>query len=190
MSSNSIFDKDYFELFSLKKQFKQDNSEIRKQYLMLQSNFHPDNFANHSSYEKQYFLQLSTLINDAYQILTNPLKRAQYLLASFVQPKQAQGTIDKNASAANTVFLMEQMSLREEIESLMSDSNLSLLAELKCKISDAQRQYEQALTSAFEKLISEKPQEEQQANVIRQEIERLIFELQFYLKLDEELKNI
>lgn len=190
MSSNSIFNKDYFELFGLKRQFKQDAVEIRKQYLMLQSNFHPDKVANHSSYEKQYFLQLSTLINDAYQTLTSPLKRAQYLLASHLQSTQAQDGLDKETLASNTTFLMEQMSLREEVEELKLVSKPDVLAALKNKIFEALIQHEQALENYFEQLISEKIDKTQKTNVIRQEIERLIFELQFYLKLDEELKNI
>lgn len=190
MSNNSIFDKDYFEIFGLKREFKQDPVEIRKQYLRLQSHFHPDNFANHSNYEKQYFLQLSTLINDAYQILMSPLKRAQYLLACLMQVNAVDSSDENISNSSHTAFLIEQMSLREEIEALKSNPNPQVLAELKNKISEIQLQHECALVDFFEQLISQVSQEEQQKNIIQQEIERLIFELQFYLKLDEELKSI
>lgn len=190
MSNNSIFDKDYFQIFGLKREFKQNPVEIRKQYLRLQSHFHPDNFANHSSYEKQYFLQLSTLINDAYQILMSPLKRAQYLFTYLMQAKVVDSPDENISNSSHTAFLIEQMSLREEIEALKANPNPQTLAELKNNILEMQLQYEQALTHSFDQWMSEKSQETQQKNIIQQEIERLIFELQFYLKLDQELKNI
>ena len=70
----------YFQLFGLETQFTIDLAKLSTLYQTLQKKVHPDRFANASSQDQLLAVKKSTLINDAYQTLKNPLKRAQYLL--------------------------------------------------------------------------------------------------------------
>jgi len=46
----------------------------------LQQEFHPDRFASKGDVDKRLAVQTASLINQAYDTLKSPLKRAQYLL--------------------------------------------------------------------------------------------------------------
>lgn len=67
----------YFELLQLKQSYKIDPNILRQQYLLMQQKFHPDQAE--ASFKKEY-IEKSMLINEAYKILTDDYKRAEYLL--------------------------------------------------------------------------------------------------------------
>jgi molecular chaperone HscB len=69
-----------FILLGLQKQFQLDPQALEKAYFDAQKRAHPDQFAQASPEEKRKAIELSTQINQAYLILKDPLKRAEYLL--------------------------------------------------------------------------------------------------------------
>ena len=71
---------DEFELFDLNKKFSVDIQKIEDKYLKLQQLFHPDKFSNFSEKEQKNSTLLSSLINEAYEKLINPIDRANLLL--------------------------------------------------------------------------------------------------------------
>ena len=71
---------DEFELFDLNKKFSVDIQKIEDKYLKLQQLFHPDKFSNFSEKEQKHSTLLSSLINEAYEKLINPIDRANLLL--------------------------------------------------------------------------------------------------------------
>ncbi|MDH5712186.1 MAG: Fe-S protein assembly co-chaperone HscB, partial [Gammaproteobacteria bacterium] len=79
-------------------------------FLQLQKAVHPDRFAHGSDQEKRIAMQQTSLINQAFQTLKEPVSRAQYML-------KLQG-IDMDSETDTTMdaeFLMEQMEFRESI---------------------------------------------------------------------------
>ncbi|WP_154114743.1 co-chaperone HscB [Vibrio cincinnatiensis] len=103
----------YFELFGLPTQFQLDGSLLSSQFRELQKRFHPDNFATASERDRLMAVQKSTEINDAHQVLKNPISRAEYLLSQHdIALAGEQQTLQ------DSLFLMEQMELREELELL------------------------------------------------------------------------
>jgi molecular chaperone HscB len=106
-----IKSKSYFALFSLEMDWAIDLLLLKSRYLNLQKQFHPDKFLMKSSLEKRLAMQTASLINDAYDTLASPLKRAQYLLdlrGYDAQPERH--------TSCDGLFLMEQIELREELE--------------------------------------------------------------------------
>tara|TARA_B100000963_G_C22293930_1_gene522656 strand:+ start:24 stop:611 length:588 start_codon:yes stop_codon:yes gene_type:complete len=69
-----------FDLFGLKKNFKVDINKLEDKYLKLQQLFHPDKFSNLSEKERKNSTLLSSLINEAYKNLKNPIERVNLLL--------------------------------------------------------------------------------------------------------------
>ena len=61
-------------------QFNIDLDRLQKSYRIIQAEIHPDKFVSGSQIEKNQSLIKSTEVNDAYQILKNPIKRARYLI--------------------------------------------------------------------------------------------------------------
>ncbi|ERM62147.1 cobalamin (5'-phosphate) synthase, partial [Vibrio mimicus CAIM 1883] len=105
----------YFELFGLPIQFELDGSLLSSQFRTLQKRFHPDNFATASERDRLLAVQQAAQINDAYQTLKDPIRRAEYLLSlQGIEMNAEQQTLQ------DPMFLMEQMELREELESVTS----------------------------------------------------------------------
>lgn len=72
---------DYFSFFSLPRRLSLDAAELQKRFYELSRQLHPDLYAGRAAEEQQYALDASALLNDAYRVLRDPVKRAEYLLA-------------------------------------------------------------------------------------------------------------
>lgn len=108
----------YFQLFNITPSFELDLNELSSSYQALQKTAHPDNFAHTSEQEQRLAVQKSAQINDAYQTLKSPLKRAEYMLI-----ERGVDMPDEQQTFADTGFLMHQMELREMLEDIQSSSN-------------------------------------------------------------------
>lgn len=113
---------DDFELFGLPRQFAQDRSQIDARWKELQREAHPDRFAAQGAAAQRVAMQWSVRINEAYQRLKDPLKRAAYLCELLGAPVRAEDN-----TAMPTVFLMQQMEWRETLEDASSESQLDAL---------------------------------------------------------------
>ncbi|MCK4744213.1 MAG: co-chaperone HscB [Sulfuriflexus sp.] len=111
-------DRNHFELFALPISFEIDKASLSARYQDLQRSVHPDKFTNATDREKRLSMQQASIINEAYQSLKDPLKRAQYLLSlKGIDVKSDSNTI------MDTEFLMEQMELREALDDIMDASD-------------------------------------------------------------------
>ncbi|MDF7666531.1 Fe-S protein assembly co-chaperone HscB [Orbaceae bacterium ESL0727] len=112
----------YFELFQLPSQLPVDLAQLTMHYQQLQRQYHPDNFAttdNHVATEsdKAAVMQKSALINDGYRILKDPVKAAEHwLLLQGIELNAEQDIIH------DTDFLMEQFTLREQLDEIAQDA--------------------------------------------------------------------
>ncbi|HSH88614.1 MAG TPA: Fe-S protein assembly co-chaperone HscB [Ramlibacter sp.] len=111
-----------FELFGLDEQFAQDRDAIDARWKELQREAHPDRFAAQGQAAQRVAMQWSVRINEAYQRLKDPLKRAAYLCGLRGAPIDA----EKN-TAMPAEFLMEQMEWRETLEEAGSELELDAL---------------------------------------------------------------
>ena len=71
---------DYFTFFGLPRKLNLDVSALEKDFYELSRKLHPDLNAREGSLEQEWSLQQSSLLNDAYRTLKDPIKRTQYLL--------------------------------------------------------------------------------------------------------------
>ncbi|HHF0502742.1 MULTISPECIES: co-chaperone HscB [Vibrio diabolicus subgroup] len=127
----------HFELFGLPSQFKLDGSLLSSQFRELQKRFHPDNFATGSERDRLMAVQKAAQINDAYQVLKNPISRAEYILAE--QGVEIRG---EQQTMQDPMFLMEQMELREELEEIAdSPDPESALFDFDSKVSKMYKQH-------------------------------------------------
>lgn len=68
----------YFELLGIKQTYKIDLNLVKQQYFLLQQKFHPD-LASDIKLQKEY-IEKSMLINEAFKIMNDDYKRAEYML--------------------------------------------------------------------------------------------------------------
>ncbi|MDH5931610.1 co-chaperone HscB [Vibrio splendidus] len=108
----------HFELFGLPLQFQLDGSLLSSQFRDLQRQFHPDKFAIASERDRLLAVQKAAQINDAYQVLKNPISRAEYLLVQHGEDIRGE-----QQTMQDPMFLMEQMELREELEDIADSSD-------------------------------------------------------------------
>jgi molecular chaperone HscB len=130
----------YFQIFGFAEQFELNVHTLAELYQTLQKKVHPDKFAHASSQEQLVAVKKSTLINDAYQTLKNPLKRAQYLLALRESDQPSE-----QASFSDNSFLMRQMELHEMLDDVKhaDDPEAAILA------------YSEVLNTGFKELATE-----------------------------------
>uniref|UniRef100_UPI0035B2FABC Fe-S protein assembly co-chaperone HscB n=1 Tax=Hylemonella sp. TaxID=2066020 RepID=UPI0035B2FABC len=102
---------DDFELFGLPRQYAQDRAAIDARWKDLQREAHPDKFAAQGAAAQRVAMQWSVRINEAYQRLKDPLRRAAYLCELHGVPVNAE-----NNTAMPAEFLMQQMEWREALE--------------------------------------------------------------------------
>jgi molecular chaperone HscB len=101
----------HFELFGLPPAFAVETDALERSYREIQSKVHPDRFAHAGDAERRASLQWTTRVNEAFQILKNPVKRAQHLL----ELHGVDVAFETN-TAMPPDFLMQQMELRETLE--------------------------------------------------------------------------
>ena len=112
------FSKNYFELFGLPVAFVIDSDALRDRYRDLQRILHPDRFAGGSQQERRLSMQGTVQINEAYETLKDPLRRARYLLELHGIEMGPDHEMTKDSA-----FLMEQLELREELAGVSDQSD-------------------------------------------------------------------
>jgi len=114
-----------FELFGLPTAFALDRSQLDLQWKSLQREAHPDRFTSEGAAAQRVAMQWSVRINEAYNRLKDPLKRAAYLCELHGAAVNAE-----NNTSMPTAFLMQQMAWREALDDckLLKDSQAQIEA--------------------------------------------------------------
>jgi molecular chaperone HscB len=132
---------DHFARLGLRPTFELDMDELERQYLGFQRRLHPDRFASKSPKERALSQSQATALNEAYETLKSPLKRAAYLLELLGRKVDLTGCGTIN----DPELLMEQMEKREALAEadtvealtkLSADADADVLA-AQCHISAA-----------------------------------------------------
>jgi molecular chaperone HscB len=113
-----------FELFQLPVQFAQPRALIDARWKELQREAHPDKFAAQGAAAQRLAMQWSVRINEAYQRLKDPLKRASYICELHGAHINAE-----NNTAMPPAFLIQQMEWREALEDATTLAQLEAIEE-------------------------------------------------------------
>ena len=114
-----------FELFAVPVQFAQDSAALDARWKELQREAHPDKFAAQGAATQRVAMQWSVRINEAYQRLKDPLKRAMYLCELHGAAINAESN-----TAMPPDFLVQQIQWREALEDADGLENLEKIATL------------------------------------------------------------
>jgi molecular chaperone HscB len=115
---------DHFRRLGLKRSFEIDRAELERRYFDLQRRLHPDRFATRTGREKALSQAQAVSLNEAYEALADPLKRAVYLLHLAGVDVLAEGC----NQIADPVILMEAMEMREALAGARSAAQVELFA--------------------------------------------------------------
>jgi len=71
---------DYFTFFGFPPKLNLDTAALEKEFYALSRRLHPDVFGQADDRERSWSLEQSSMLNDAYRTLKDPIKRTEYLL--------------------------------------------------------------------------------------------------------------
>ncbi len=119
--------RDHYEVLGLLRRYHLDAAELEQRYLALQKETHPDRFAKALPRERLEAVVRNTELNDAYKILKQPIRRAEYLLKlegidiGNERPQAATGQTKQ--LVVDPQLLIEIMELRELLAEARADKN-------------------------------------------------------------------
>jgi molecular chaperone HscB len=100
----------HFERLGLVKSYAVDVNDLERRYLAWSRELHPDYFQLRPAEDQQLSLSLSAALNDAYSVLKDPFRRAEYLLQLYGGPSASE------QRAMPEGFLENILELRMEID--------------------------------------------------------------------------
>jgi molecular chaperone HscB len=115
-AAKALTSSSHFELFGLPARYSLDKAMLETAYRDIQSRVHPDRFAHAGDAERRASLQWTTRVNEAFQTLKSPVRRAKHLLEL-----QGVDVAFETNTQMPTDFLMQQLELREELDSSRKD---------------------------------------------------------------------
>jgi molecular chaperone HscB len=126
--------RDHFEVLGLPRAYHLDAAQLETRYLALQKETHPDRFAKALPRERMEAVVRNTELNDAYKVLKNDIKRAEYLLklegVDIGEEKPQSTTGATKQLVVDPKLLMEIMELRESLAEARTDEDEGKVAEL------------------------------------------------------------
>ena len=168
-TSRPMRSQNHFELFGLATAYAVDKELLVKRFRELQRATHPDRYVNASDQERRLALQQATQVNEAYQVLSDAVSRARYLLAL-----QGVADDDGKTTVSDPALLMQQMELREQLEQIPSQPDpLEATSRLIAQAEQRAAALEQQMPALFD------AQDHQR-------IKALISELQFLARLRQQ----
>jgi molecular chaperone HscB len=152
---------DYFSFFGLPPKLNVDIASLEKDFYGLSRKLHPDLTARATAQEQEWSTEQSSLLNDAYRTLRDPIKRTQYLLKlegveleeqskSATEKARVTGEVKKQIVPPD--LLEEVFELNMQLEELkmnkkMGDEDPALLEEIG--------KHKLALEAKYEDLLQE-----------------------------------
>src|SRR6202161_2459787 len=135
---------DYFTFFGLPRKLNLAVAALEKDFYELSRKLHPDLNAQAGSQEQEWSLQQSSLLNDAYRTLKDPIKRTEYLLKlEGVELEEQSKTATEKARATGEIkkqvvppdLLEEVFELNMQLEELrmqkkMGEDDPALIEEI------------------------------------------------------------
>ena len=135
---------DYFAFFGLPEKLWVDPAGLERRFLQLSWKLHPDNFVRAGEYERNLSLELSSVLNDAYRALREPVSRVEYLLARRGVRKEGQTKQQAPAELLEEVFELNE-SLDELRSARQSGGAPAEMAALRERLAAAEKNFQQKL---------------------------------------------
>ncbi|MBM7074305.1 co-chaperone HscB [Shewanella sp. 202IG2-18] len=166
----------YFELFGFPVDYSIDNAQLSERYRDLQRAVHPDKFANSSEQQKRLAVQKTAQINDGFQTLKNPIRRAEHMLAL-----RGLDISHDTSTVKDRMFLMQQMEWREALEEIRDQNDPHQAVDhLRMSFSEHQKSINASLVNSLTSMT------EEDNNFAADQIRKL----KFMTKLEDELTRI
>ena len=124
---------DYFAYFGFPRKLNLDTAALEKEFYALSRRLHPDLFARAAEQEREWSLEQSSMLNDAYRTLKDPIRRTQYLLRlegveleeqSKAATEQARATSQTKKQVVPASLLEEVFELNLQLEEMRTSKQM------------------------------------------------------------------
>lgn len=169
----------YFELYQLPVSFHPNRAEVKSRFYELSKKYHPDFYINQPKDKQNQALELATLNNKAYQVLTNPHQLLPYVLTlkgilvegeSYILPQN---------------FLIEMMNTNEAITTLQPEADKTKLNAVKQDI----LKMEKSLTEQIEQYAKQFDVQPKNIDLLAK-IKDLYYRKKYLTRLQENLSKL
>jgi len=108
---------DYFTFFGLSPRLNVDVKALEKDFYELSRKLHPDANARGGNQEQEWSVEQSSMLNDAYRTLRDPIKRTEYLLhlEGIVLEEQSKSATEKARATGEAKKQVVPPDLLEEV---------------------------------------------------------------------------
>ncbi len=155
---------DYFSFFGLPRRLNVDVAALEREFYELSRKLHPDLNARADQREQEWSLEQSSLLNDAYRTLKDPIQRTAYLLhLEGVQLEEQSKAATEQARASGEIkkqvvppdLLEEVFELNMQLEELrmhkkMGEDDPALIEEVGRQKLELEEKYEALLNELKE----------------------------------------
>lgn len=167
----------YFDFYAIPESFNPDAAFLKKKFYQLSKEYHPDFYANESDEKQQDILELSTINNKAYQTLSDPNKRLEYIL------REHNLVSDGAKPQLPGEFLMEMMDINERLMEVDNKDELANLTNEVLAIEGDLNEELNSLTEGYEQL--DDKAKESKLN----DIANIYFRQKYLLRIKESLNT-
>ncbi|HKC60230.1 MAG TPA: Fe-S protein assembly co-chaperone HscB [Myxococcales bacterium] len=119
---------DRFAVMGLPRSYELDERALEETFRSLSRKLHPDRFARATPRERRFSLEQTTLLNDAYRTLRDPVRRAEQLLA--LRGVKVAGEERGGAAVMPQEFLEQALEDREKLLEAKSEGGPEAVARL------------------------------------------------------------
>ncbi|CAK1590187.1 unnamed protein product [Parnassius mnemosyne] len=157
----------YFKIMGIHETYDLDENDLAMKFKELQKQLHPDKFANKDKHEQEISDQYSSLVNEAYKTLLEPLSRGIYML-------QLRGKEIPENTELDQQFLMMIMEKNEEVENAETEEEIMKLnKENKAIIKDLQKKLSLAFFDGDLKMVT-----------------KLLSQMKYYTSIDNQIQAV
>jgi molecular chaperone HscB len=153
---------DYFSFFGLPRKLNVNGGELEREFYRLSRRLHPDLYVHGSTEEQSWSLQKSSMLNDAYRTLKDPVQRTQYLLKlegvqleeqSQAATEQARQSGEQKKQVVPPEMLEEVFELNMQLEEARMNRKMGEVdGTLQQELEEKKREFEGRLEALAEEL--------------------------------------
>jgi len=125
---------DHFALLGLPRGYDLDPARLQTAYRALSRSIHPDRFAAESDNTRALAVAISAAINEAYDVLRDPVRRADHLLTLAGGPSAME---ERGVPGS---LLTDVLTLREEIDAARESDDRTTLQRIQGELTERRRE--------------------------------------------------
>jgi molecular chaperone HscB len=175
--TDQILSCNFFELLKIPVSYDVDLDTVQHEYRELQKKVHPDNYASSDDRDKRLSMQITSHVNEALHTLKDDVLRAAYMLSL----KGIDINLD-NETTRDMAFLMEQLELRERLESIRDEADpLESLDSMSEKVKQSVEKIKKQFVQSYD---------DDQLDDAREALRKLQFTNKLKLEINKSLEQI